>query len=1150
MKKVFSMLCMVAFGMLGFQHAFAGSFENEYNFDDGAVPEGWVVSSPFAVNTGAYFSSPAESGNYLLGAISPTSAAVVYTPLVSLEGGKACTIEFMFKAPGGAANGNFFNYGLEVKAGTAQDAASQTIAVGTVANGQYADWTECKFTFTPTTSGDYCFSLTPKPYSDGMASRCGNVYFDTFFVSGTEGTGGGTVEPDPEPSTSAFEYEMTFDNSADFTADANIPDGWLGMGAFQRTSAATFGVANHSGEYVLGCSAPSADHALFTPAKACAAGKDYEIEFWYYCTGSWPRTWAVEVYVADENYNLLNNDTPVTKAEVPNTGGWVKVTAKWAPADDGNYCFGIGFANNGYNMNGGMALFDDFIITGSAPGGENPDPDPEPDPVETEQYTYAQGFDADADFAADANCPEGWLMMGTPAFERVTTTDARSGEHAMMCAAPSADHAMFTPKMATLAGEEYKVEFYFHANDQWVYAPAIEVYVTDADYNFLNDFNPLVKKEVSISEAWTKVEATYVPSADGEYCFGIGFAKNGYGLMSAGTMFDDFTVTATRVKAEDPEPVEPEDPEPIELEPNDDNLADCVDLPYNEGFEGENYDGESYLPIGWKSTGTVTFRTANLTALPAAEGKYYMIAYHNADGERDDRAYTPFVNLEAGKEYFITYKLFMQGNDYNAEQILTLPTLRFTVGCEQDAEFHNTIGKFSEKCTGWVPQQYSFIPEVSGPYCFGFMLSGPTNSGVVAIDDLRITSPDLIDRVVPQFYTQSLHMVTDSRITVAFPNHPMTMINASKYADSYSWTCPGAVPETSTDENPSFVFPNEGYYTITLEATNLRGSRSTQREIFVGHLTEDETESLGLSHYNPNVDDLYQMGQTPAFSTHDKDFVTGFNHHYHKVAQRFDFTNKFELLISSLNVCITEARYTEYYAAINGDTNQNAEPFSLVVYGSKEDGSLDENNVLGRIDTTIGKALISYGYESMGYPVMPTLTFEEPVKVKGTFYVAMEFSDNMEIDENYANRGRSYMATAAVRHAHGVTTLYAKPKEQAHTLSATDGDDNTTWYPVDHFEDSMKGIGAYWYLWTKSAKGTAVTAVDAEGKVQFAACFTGDVLNVSGTAAGETINVYNLQGALVATAVADDLATAIACPGLAHGVYVVSTPAGSVKVVK
>ena len=211
---------------------------------------------------------------------------------------------------------------------------------------------------------------------------------------------------------------------------------------------------------------------------------------------------------------------------------------------------------------------------------------------------------------------------------------------------------------------------------------------------------------------WTEFSVTVTPEADGDMCFALKFV-NDYGMTTncGAVGLDSFFISGTCYGStqggDDDDPV-------IELYPNEDNAGECIELPYFETFSDQtHFTGDSYVPRGWRSTGSVTWVTASVDALPAKAGQYYLITNHNTEGERDDKAYTPFFNLDAGTEYTVSYYVYMQGNDYNEDGILYLPTMRFTVGTEHDSEFHNTISKFSDRTNGWVKQEHKFTPEAS-----------------------------------------------------------------------------------------------------------------------------------------------------------------------------------------------------------------------------------------------------------------------------------------------------------------------------------------------------------------------------------------------------------------------------------------------------
>ena len=602
--------------------------------------------------------------------------------------------------------------------------------------------------------------------------------------------------------------------------------------------------------------------------------------------------------------------------------------------------------------------------------------------------------------------------------------------------------------------------------------------------------------------------------------------------------FDSFIISGTRRGEQE------KFPEP-DLTPSPENLSECQDLPLAENFSNaEHYDGTQMLPIGWRSTGGVTWVTANINGLKPFSGDYYMMTNHNTEAERDDKAYTPFVNLTAGTEYTVSYQFFIQGNDWNDEQQLYLPSLTFTVGTEQDAAFHAPLNRFSERTTGWVARTHTFTPKESGAYCFGFMLTGPVNSGIVAIDDVLITAPGLVARVEPAFSTRSLHSALTSGAVHLYEGQPLQMINYSANADSYKWTISGgATPAESTEAEPAFAIPAPGQYVVTLEAANVRGTRSTSRTINIIMSGKSTTEDQPLSVYNDTRDELLERGNVPSLTGADsQDFVTGYTHYYFDLAQRYDLPADMTLKARQLSLWVAERKFrnmTSYY------DDQRIKPMTIAIYGSKPDGSIDETNKLGEKVSTVGELMGSSGLG--GTTSDPrTIEFDSPIEVAGTIYVAMHYDRGMEVVPQDATLGRSYIATTAVRHAHRQSTLYVKPIDTPAVSTATVGE----WCPVDAIDMYQKGIGACWSLWLSSYDPARVGAVAAGAGEGFSAAFEGDNLCVSGAAAGDVITVYTLGGACVASGTAAGGTAVVAVPALAPGMYIVRGGAGTAKAVK
>lgn len=583
------------------------------------------------------------------------------------------------------------------------------------------------------------------------------------------------------------------------------------------------------------------------------------------------------------------------------------------------------------------------------------------------------------------------------------------------------------------------------------------------------------------------------------------------------------------------------------LEPDEENLADCIDLPYFETFsQASHYDGMNYLPIGWYNVGTNIWRTAAVDALPAQAGEYYMIT-PNSTTPRDEIAYTPFFNLTAGTEYTMSFYTYIQGNNWNEDEIMYTPTFTVTVGTQQDSEFHMpllTVSDYANPTVGWEKREVKFTPEISGPYCFSFALSGAENTGAVAVDNVQVTAPGLIARVEPNFVPVGFFDLMDSKL-ITFEGAPVPFGNTTLYGVSYEWEVPGAEPETSTLTDPSFLFPSTGDYTVTLKATNPRGTRSTSKTVHVKVAGDDPTATYALQHYNESADKLLDRGKIPAFDTADDgmDAITGFNHYYLKFAQRYDLPEGCNLDLHTLSIWVTERMYSEYPKYPGHDYDR---PMSVKIYGADENGDLDPAKVYGSLDASIGEivgAVGMGGYHGEGVSIQfPNLIF-----VDGPIYVAMEFSDKMTIDAVDENGGRSYFSTACIKYAANRTTLYAQPYAVPEGAEAkADG----KWYSLDKIEQNMKNYGAHWQIWLTPHNSTDIVAINPDGTTAFAAMFDGSTLHVSGTTAGEPVTVTDINGRTVLTATATDQSTAIEAGALQQGIYLVTTPAATAKILK
>jgi len=952
-----------------------------------------------------------------------------------------------------------------------------------------------------------------------------------------------------------FELEYNFDNAADFPDGAVLPQGWAGDDSgFTRREAADFGFTAPSGDFVLGKARTNATEVLYLPMMQLKGGEPCTIEFKYIAPASM-YVWSTGVKVkAGTAQNAESQTIEVGEVTANVYNSWEKQTFTFTPETDGEYCISLNLTKGHVGTaNGSGVAFDDIFVTGTGgTSGDKPvDPDPEPgdEGYTPEPFEIEVNFDDDALYAAGNNVPEGWVeseinLTRRPAEDFGFT--AVSGDYILGKARPAGKESIYSPMIRLKGGEPCTIEFSFIApSDIYIYSTGVKVKAGTAQ-NAESQTIEVGEVKADVHNSWEKQTFTFTPEQSGEYCISfnifngmMGCARNG------GAAMDDIFISGTRLveTGSDPDP---------ELIPNEDNLADCIELPYFETFSDPNHYSGDYLPTGWTSTGTTAWRTANLgKLLYAVEGDYYMVTPPSGS-ERDENAYTPFFNLEAGKTYEISFHSMIEGAWDEDGELTLVPSITFTAGTEQEAEFQQALLKIENQHTAWEQHKLTFTPKHSGPYCFSFQLTGPASSGHVAIDYLTITAEGLVARTEPRFSPNALFDLFTGSLMV-FKDEPVEIINTTAYGVSYEWTIKKDDVEiaTSTEVNPSFVFPSSGEYVITLASTNPRGTRSTSKTYDVLVIDETQNSDIAFHLMNEKEDKIVEKGNIPTFTTDtEADFITGYNHYYNRFAQRFDLPAGKDVWVKQITVYVTDRRYRNMTATLADD---RVKPFLLTIYGSDSEGNLDSEKILGQLETTVGAALGSSGIGGWGGENI-SIELPAPAKVSGTIYVAMEFDESMTIDAEDANLGRSYMATAVIKHAHGRTGLYATPRTvaeaQTQAQTQTQKLESGKWYPIEAFESGMKGYSAYWNLWASPKSPVVGGVANIPAATLFAARINGDMLTVNGTVAGEAVRVYSVNGQLVATGMADSDTLDLNVGHLAPGLYIVKAKAGSVKTLK
>lgn len=1111
----------------------------ECDFEDASgLPEGWLCQGKqFAAAAATDFGFTAVSGTNVLGSQSATGSDAIFTPKMQLTAGEKCTVKFSFIAPADQYLKDYRSLGFTVKAGSTQNLADHTAEVGTLEAKDHAEWETCIYVFTPEADGEYCFSIA---FTEGLVGGSERpVAFDDFSVTCEKADAPGPVGPS-QPGES-FEAKADFDDDALYPGDATVPEGWLDDAVgFYRAAAEDYGITAKSGTKVFAATSADKDGAIYTPVYKLAGGKKATISFSLFTRGTlYVYAYGVDV-TAGPAQNAESQTISVGKVEAGSSDAWKDYSFEFTPEEDGEYCFSLKITHGAVGK-GSLIAFDDIVVSGETAAATTP---VEPvDPTPSEAFEIEVNFDEAALYPDGASVPEGWLNDGT-GMRRSEAVDygmpAKSGDYVLAAVTANKDAAIYSPLYKLVAGKKATIEFSLYTVGQMdIRAYGIDVKAGTAQSADAQTI-AVGKVEPASTDSWKDYKFDFTPKADGEYCFSLNIT---YGAVAKGSTIaiDDIFISGFRPVEDTPDPEVP-------LEPNEDNLADCIELPYIETFsDASHYDGTSHLPVGWHSTGSTVWVTANLgKLLNAVDGDYYMVT-PNSTFERDEKAYTPFFNLTAGTEYIISFYSMIEGGwDDNGD--IHVPTMEFSVGTEQDIEFHRTILTIDTQHTAWAKHELTFTPEISGPYCFAFALSGEANTGAVAVDCLTVTAPGLQARVEPGFAPMGIFDLYTSQL-LAFSGKPVEFANTTRYGESYAWTLLLGDDEiaTSTEVNPSFAFTASGNYTVTLAATNSRGTRTTSKSIDVIVVSDgDGNTDLALTLLNERSDALVDRGNIPSFSTDpDADFITGYNHYYHKFAQLFALPENVDTWIKQVSFWVTDRRFRNMTATLADD---RIKPFSIVLYGVKEDGSLDPEKVFGRYDTTIGEAMGSTGLGAIsGDPRF--VNFPAAIKVTGPVFVAMEFDPTMTIDAEDPNIGRSYISTSCIKFGHGRGNFYVQPFAVPEgSVVPTDG----SWCKLGDLDPSMSAYGANWELWLATENpASGITAVNPDGEEIFAVSLdaAGNIL-VSGTVEGETITVYNVAGALVATAVAEGGCTVIPAFSLGSGIYVVNAGAGFAKIVK
>ena len=938
---------------------------------------------------------------------------------------------------------------------------------------------------------------------------------------------------------SSYPYEENFDD----TETGGIPEGWVVEGTegggdyyvpFSVQPGLDYGKFPTTGDNVLVSGYPRLSNRVdvaFTPMMEMKAGVEYTVKVDVTMLSAGfpaPRIPSAKVTVGQSQSGdahlttLYSSESDLTE--------WENLELKFTPSADGQYCFGLWCSSTLGNV--GDVMYDSFSVT--APETV----EPEPEPVVISEYPYVENFD---DTEA-GGMPEGWVVEGTEGggdyyvpfsvqpgldYGKFPTT----GDNVLVSGYPRLSNRVdvaFTPMMEMKAGVEYTVKVDVTMLSAGFPAPRIPSAKVTVGQSQSGDahLTTLYSSESDLTE-WENLELKFTPSADGQYCFGLWCSST---LGNVGdVMYDSFSVTA----AESEEP-------PVTWE---------ATLPYEETFDdATHYSGEDYLPIGWLATGETPFVTANIDWKPAVSGEWYMVTSSSVYDTRRDIAYSPMFEMEAGKEYVASFYLFMPGGANN-------PSFKVTAGREQSSDMHTAtlIEIKNETVSDWTRYEAKFTPETAGEYCFAFWAcSENVSDGYIAIDNVAIRAAE--DVLPPTIWIKPGNML-NSLFTgsLLLKNQELKMVNRTEDADSYEWTVDGGAElSDATAAEPSIKFPASGTYDVTLEATNAGGTSSETVSVNINLNDGTEDTEDAIQTVSDITDYVFQQGDLPAYDENGAvvengtyevlyNYVVGVNPYYKAFAERFEIPADQEMTVNSLSAYIM--MYYIFAESVGEVPVNDADANIKVVLYPEKDGKPDMANAFGSQTYNIRELFGDYGYYK---PERRSIKFDEPIKVKGTFYVAFEF-DQIHLEAG-SGWQRSYIGADTRRHANLQTTLYVLPEN---AIEGTNFTPDGTYCRADEFCPALEGYSFTVMPWVtihKLAEGSVEGIENDEVTISVSA--DGADYKVSGLADGARVQVWSVSGQLMFDGVSVDGEVVISASGWSKGVYVIAAGDNTVKVIK
>jgi hypothetical protein len=402
-------------------------------------------------------------------------------------------------------------------------------------------------------------------------------------------------------------------------------------------------------------------------------------------------------------------------------------------------------------------------------------------------------------------------------------------------------------------------------------------------------------------------------------------------------------------------------------------------FPYIENFDVNDLTTDGWLisdpSITVLTSNSFNMQTGTLSGLPALSGSNYLISGYDTYASRNAWAFSPSISLTKGVTYHIYIYAYAKGYSGVKDEF------KITVGTNQTSTTQTTVvidktGLNSVAISSWTKYEGIFTPTTTGNYNFGInhcTMALDVNS--VAFENFVVSNSVYIEPPKVDIYSigglySAIKTANNSvYFTAGEPiNYIVKLANTSSFMWGFDAT---ATPSSTTDSTSTVTYTTEGTHKATINAAGQGGNTIGTATHYMIRPVENVTSDIVYNFKS------YDQLTTSYFT--DNNYVVGPNSYYKKFAEKYSLPTNVSISISDIYL---------YLGAYNIASANQSNNVTISILKADGTGGLP-GTVINTVTTTYANL---FGTTTISSNTAKTYTFSTPVTVKGSFYIAIDFS--------------------------------------------------------------------------------------------------------------------------------------------------------------